>query len=39
LWTNKNWTLWMGRPPPKWKKKLYTEQEPVIWRHWPLGMV
>jgi hypothetical protein len=21
LLTNENWTLWRGRPPPKWKKK------------------
>jgi hypothetical protein len=22
LWKMRNWTLWRGRPPPKWKEKL-----------------
>jgi hypothetical protein len=28
--TIKYWTLWKGRPPPKQKKKLQAEEEPVI---------
>jgi hypothetical protein len=24
----KDWTLWWGRPPPKWKKKLQIQEEP-----------
>jgi hypothetical protein len=30
LRTNKDWTLWRGRPPPKRKKKRKVEQEPVM---------
>jgi hypothetical protein len=32
------WTLWRGRPPPKRKKKLQTEQEPdtCMGEHGPL---
>jgi hypothetical protein len=26
----KDWTLWRGRPPSKWKKRRHTEQEPVM---------
>jgi hypothetical protein len=26
----RNWTLWRGRPPPKRKKKLRVEREPVM---------
>jgi hypothetical protein len=29
-WRIKDWTLWRGRPPPKQKKKLHTEEEPVM---------
>jgi hypothetical protein len=29
-WENNDQTLWRGRPPPKWKKKLHMEQEPVM---------
>jgi hypothetical protein len=25
-----DWTLWRGQTPPKWKKKLHTEQELVM---------
>jgi hypothetical protein len=24
----KDWTLWRGRPPSKWKKKLQIQEEP-----------
>jgi hypothetical protein len=27
----RKWTLWRGRPPPKQKKKLHTEQELDMW--------
>jgi hypothetical protein len=30
LRNTKNWTLWRGQPPPKRKKRLHTEQEPVM---------
>jgi hypothetical protein len=26
----RNWTLWSGWPPPKWKKKLQVQQGPVM---------
>jgi hypothetical protein len=29
-WRIMEWTLLRGRPPPKWKKRLQAEQEPVM---------
>jgi hypothetical protein len=26
-------TLWRGRPPPKWKRTLQIQEEPVKWEH------
>jgi hypothetical protein len=31
----RKWTLWRGRPPPKWKKKLQIQQETAMYKHWP----
>jgi hypothetical protein len=31
----RNWTLWRGRPLPKWKTKQQVEQEPVMQKHRP----
>jgi hypothetical protein len=32
----RKWSLWRGRLPPKRKKKLWIQEEPVMWEHWPL---
>jgi hypothetical protein len=25
LWRMMDWTLWTGRPPPKWRRRLHME--------------
>jgi hypothetical protein len=32
---DKDWNLWRGRPPPKRKKRLQAEEEPVTQKHRP----
>jgi hypothetical protein len=37
FWKTRKWSLWRrGRPPPKRKKKLQIQKEPVMWEHWLL---
>jgi hypothetical protein len=30
------WTLWRGTPPPKRKKNMHIQEEPVMWENRPL---
>jgi hypothetical protein len=32
---DKDWNLWRGRSPPKWKKRLQAEEEPVTQKYQP----
>lgn len=42
IFCNKDWTLWRGQSPPKWKKSLIAalaQEEPEMWDYQPLLVI